>query len=125
MKCIGQVARDHRERVGAQLLDIAFWSRLSQGTVSRFETAESQPRELDRLLTAYAKVSGIAAGDLLREAITRWEEGGGAVTPELAPFPRPEEELADALEEAAQQAEQPPGTREQERPARARRRRSR
>lgn len=105
LECLGAVAREHRERVEAQLIDISFWSRAGQSTVSKFERGESQPRDLDRLLVAYAKVSGASAGELLRDAIERWESGGGAELPTLTPFPREPSpqvrEAAESLEDLA------------------------
>jgi transcriptional regulator with XRE-family HTH domain len=112
LECVGAVAREHRDCAEAQLIDISFWSRASQGTVSRFENGESQPRDLDRLLTAYAKVSGVPAGELLREATARWEQGGGAVEPELTQIvpgqARPAAEAAQALEAVAERDRRAP-----------------
>jgi hypothetical protein len=83
LDCVAAVAAEERQRArdrgaDAELIDIAYWSRASQGAVSRFENSHSQPRDLDRLLLAYAKVCEIPAAQILREAIERWEQGGGA-----------------------------------------------
>jgi hypothetical protein len=95
LDCVADVAAEWREHAQADLIDIAYWSHASQGKVSRFEHHLAQPRDLDRLLVAYAKVSGKPASELLREAIRRWEEGGGAEIPDgpLRPLLPPEGEI--------------------------------
>jgi hypothetical protein len=129
LECLGAVAREHRERVEAQLIDISFWSRAGQSTISKFERGESQPRDLDRLLVAYAKVSGAAAGELLREATERWETGGGAELPTLTPFPReptpPIREAAESLERLAERDRQERDSTEADQADQRRRRKSR
>jgi hypothetical protein len=115
LECVGTVAREHRERAEADLLDIAYWSGASQGTVSRFERAEAQTRDLDSLLGAYAKVSDISPGDLLREATERWEDGGGAVVPEIRPRPiRPPGQAAQAAGQVARRARRTRGSRRED-----------
>lgn len=86
LECVATVAAEHRLQVGAELIDIAYWSRASQGAVSRFENHHSQPRNLDRLVLAYAKVCGVPAASILRDAVERWEEAGGAELP-VSQFP--------------------------------------
>lgn len=90
LECLATVAAEHRERVGAELIDISYWSRASQGKVSKFENHVTQtPRDLDYLLMAYAKVADVTPGDLLREAVTRWEAGIADLTNETErPSPR-------------------------------------
>lgn len=82
-ECVADVVAELRAAADpeAQLIDIAYWSRASQGAISRFERHESQPRDLDRLVVAYAKVCGADAAQIMREAIDRWEAAGGADLP--------------------------------------------
>lgn len=48
-------------------------------TVRRFERGESQPREIDRLLAAYAFLGGYKdARDLVDEALRLWRKEGSA-----------------------------------------------
>lgn len=86
LDCVAEVAAELRHAAKAELIDIAYWSRASQGAVSRFENSHSQPRDLDRLLLAYSKVCGVPAADILRQAIDRWEAAGGGELP-VSPFP--------------------------------------
>lgn len=103
LECVAAVAAERRREAQAELIDIAYWSRASQGAVSRFENHHSQPRNLDRLLLAYSKVCEIPAGELLREAVRRWEEGAGAGELNVPGGAPPlDEALARELEAAAQ-----------------------
>lgn len=120
LECVATVAAEERQRaqdrgLEAELIDIAYWSRASQGAISRFENHHSQPRELDRLLAAYAKVCGVPAAQILREAVDRWEDAGGDLeTP-------PSLEAAEASERLAERAERTRGSSAPSQPGRKRR----
>lgn len=101
LECVAAVAAEERERAEAELIDIAYWSRASQGTISRFENGHSQPRDLDRLLLAYSKVCDVPAAELLRKAVDRWASRGGGAE-------HPLDQVAQELEAAAEEHEQPP-----------------
>ena len=88
---VADIARELRDELEVDLLEIAYWSGVAQSTISRWERHKSHVRELDALVRAYAKVSTdwgrpLTAGDLLREAITRWEEAGGDELPKVRPL---------------------------------------
>lgn len=109
LECVAEVAAEQRERArqrgdDAELIDIAYHSRISQGAISRFENGHSQPRDLDGLLLAYAKVTGMAVADMLREAIVRWEaaQAAGAHTSSASAA----DEVVQATEGAAQEVGQ-------------------
>lgn len=85
-ECVAEVlAGERNERPDVQLIDIAYWSRASQGAISRFERRESQPRDLDRLVVAYAKVLDLDPVQVMQSALDNWAAGGGAELP-TSPF---------------------------------------
>jgi hypothetical protein len=110
LDCVATVAAEERQRArergeDAELIDIAYWSRASQGAVSRFENHHSQPRELDRLLAAYAKVCDVPAAAILREAVERWEgAGGGTIEPVRSERPDVTEEEERGVQAAEEEA---------------------
>lgn len=76
-ECVAEVVAELRaERPDVQLIDIAYWSRASQGSISRFEHKQSQPRNLDRLVVSYAKVLDIDPVDIMQTALDRWAKNG-------------------------------------------------
>lgn len=106
LECVAAVAAELRNGVDADLIDIAYWSRVSQGSVSRFENHHSQPRELDRLLLAYAKVCDVPPAEILLEAVRRWEAAGGGEIPVSRPDPPNGPTLDAILEEEADQLDE-------------------
>lgn len=88
VECVADVCRELREaNDDVQLIDVSYWSRISQGAVSRFESRESHPRDLDRLVVCYGKALGVDPAQIMREALQRWEDAGGAELP-TSPLPK-------------------------------------
>lgn len=85
--------------------------------MSRFENEHSQPRDLDRLLLAYGEVCEVAPADILRAAIDRWEEAGGAEAG-LRLSDDPAKNVEQETSEAARTSAQRSGNTEPASPAR-------
>lgn len=61
-----------RESAGLRQIDIATVADVTHATVSRFEAGMRAPRDVDRLVLAYAVECGAAPETLWLEAIAEW-----------------------------------------------------
>jgi hypothetical protein len=67
---LAEVARDARQSSGCSQAEIAVLAGLrSVSTVHRFEQAQNWPRNPDRVVRAYAEVSGTTPALLWRKAV--------------------------------------------------------
>lgn len=74
---LARACRDEREHGSFSASEVAFIAGVSPTTVSRFESNERWPRQLDELLGAYAFLAGLPdARELYAKAIALWHEHG-------------------------------------------------
>jgi transcriptional regulator with XRE-family HTH domain len=98
---LGQAARGYRESAGVVRSQIAGAVAVDQSTVARFEAGQSWPREIDEMLDAYAKLSGLdAPRDIWERALGLWAAAKGPEGAKAAAAGRALEVMA---EEAAAQ----------------------
>jgi hypothetical protein len=64
--------RDARIAAGRKQVHVAASADVDQSTVNRFEGATAWPRDMDRMVSAYADDLGIPALELWRRAIDAW-----------------------------------------------------
>ena len=72
MYFLRQAARELREARDRKQVHIAAGGDVDQSTVNRFERGESQPRDLDKLVEAYADDFDMDALDIWAHAIELW-----------------------------------------------------
>src|ERR1700694_4168260 len=72
MHFLRQAARELREERDRKQVHIAAGGDVDQSTVNRFERGESQPRDLDALVEAYADDFDMQAMDIWAHALELW-----------------------------------------------------
>jgi hypothetical protein len=72
MYWLREVARELREERGRKHVHIAASGDLDQSTLSRFESGESKPKDLDATVQAYADDLDMKAPDIWGLALERW-----------------------------------------------------
>ena len=71
--------KDLRKQAGIRPETVGHHAQLSAGQISRFESGQNWPRDLDRLVRAYAKALGADdPRDLWKLALARSYEHGGS-----------------------------------------------
>jgi len=79
MTWLARAAIESREGSGTRLEDIASRARAGIDQIRRFEAAKSTPREIDRVIAAYAEFAGIAdPREIYGRALELWYEHGQA-----------------------------------------------
>jgi transcriptional regulator with XRE-family HTH domain len=71
---LGRAARAMREEADRMIIDIAVRARTTESTVSRFETAKTQPSNIDAMIAAYAKELGVEPIEVWLRAIQLWTD---------------------------------------------------
>jgi hypothetical protein len=69
---IARAARDARIAAGRKQVHVAASADVDQSTVHRFESAIAWPRDIDRMVAAYADDLDIPAVELWRRAVDAW-----------------------------------------------------
>lgn len=70
---LGLACRSARESAGLRQIDIATTAGTTHATVSRFEAGRRIPRDLDRLVAAYAEECEAAPYELWLAALDAWQ----------------------------------------------------
>jgi transcriptional regulator with XRE-family HTH domain len=70
---LGRTCLLARETAGLRQIDIATAAGTDNGVVSRFESGERLPRDLDRLVAAYGSECGVEPYELWRQALDAWD----------------------------------------------------
>lgn len=70
---LGRTCLAARISAGIKQIDIASTAGVSEGAVSRFETGRNTPRDLDRLVAAYAEECEAAPYELWLAALDAWQ----------------------------------------------------
>lgn len=68
---LARVAREARLAAGLRQLDIATTAGVSHETISRLERAQSWPKDLDEVVSAYEAECGLSGGELWKRAAAR------------------------------------------------------
>jgi transcriptional regulator with XRE-family HTH domain len=113
--------KEVRERAGQKPKTVAELAGVDASTISRFENNQAWPQKIDRMVAAYAMLSGVDDGrDLWHEAVERFRAQGGA--PVLGELSSAQKSLRLALEAAQRQSpygDESPSVRTSTRHARA------
>jgi transcriptional regulator with XRE-family HTH domain len=72
---LGRACLRARETAGLRQIDIAIAAHTTDGVVSRFEAGQRLPRDLDRLVAAYASECDVEPYDLWIAALNAWQAG--------------------------------------------------
>jgi hypothetical protein len=72
LSCLVAECQRARRSAGRKNIRVAVEADVSERTISRFEGGETWPRDPERIVAAYASVSGVPAPDLWRRAVDRW-----------------------------------------------------
>jgi transcriptional regulator with XRE-family HTH domain len=71
LKELATVARLTREAAGLSQIDIATSAQVTAATISRFENGKRHPREIERIIKAYAVECGVSETQLWQRATKR------------------------------------------------------
>jgi hypothetical protein len=89
---ISVIARDARAAAGLLQRQVSARGDFDQGRISDFENRRSRPRNIDRMVEAYAAALGVRPVELWQRAIARWAQASSGpavpVTPRSAEPPR-------------------------------------
>ena len=72
LRCLGRAARGARKRAGKRTIHVAVALDKDTATIQRFERGETQPRNLDQFVDAYAKAIGVDAKAIWTDALDRY-----------------------------------------------------
>lgn len=65
--------RDARIQAGRKQVHIAAEANMDQASINRFEQGRSWPRDVDRIVAAYARDLNVEPRELWRAALDRWD----------------------------------------------------
>lgn len=73
-----RICRDARKAIGLKQVHIGAGADLDQSTIARFERAGGWPRDVGRIVNAYAAELGVDPWDIWQQALTQGRNAGSS-----------------------------------------------